>query len=595
MRARASAVRGGGGATLPTSFFMIRRHDRTGAAMAANDNKQGRREPTLGDLEHLEAPAPRPPGDALPPVKANAGDDRIGRAAAPRRERRAPRHRQPSRLRSWLWPLLVTLVVALLALAWVNQDALRALLPRTDLNATLLQADQALAAGHLEGTAGTSAHELYAKALAEEPDNGHALKGLRDVGEAELARASSAIRARDYQQAQVSLANARGLLGGGADVERVAAALQKAQHPTRRLNALIDRAQAALAAGHLTGDDGAPALYRQVLDVDPQNAVARHGLDRAGAALATRARSALQGGDLATATSLIGELGTWVPREGDLPSLKAELVQAQQQASAIQTHLAAGEADLRNGLFTGSDGNNALAEFQAVLKLDADNAQATAGLQQVARALVLRANAAIDAGDPAQARTLLDQAAQLAPRAPEVAVARSRLRGAAPASSQVAAAASAAGTAPTPLQQVEIGQLLQRARTAADAGNILLPPGASAYDLYRQVLTIDPGSAAAGAGLDALAGQVLQRFNEAMAAQRLDQAGSYFAAMQSLEPGSLRATTLAQRLGNAWLDRAQAAVAKGDDGAASKALDAARKYAPDAARLKSLEARVHGA
>src|SRR5699024_2647688 len=102
-------------------------------------------------------------------------------------------------------------------------------------------------------------------------------------------------------------------------------------------------------------------------------------------------------------------------------------------------------------------GDNALHEFQAALKLDPGNAAAKAGIRQVAQALVLRANAAIDGGDADQAKALLDKAAGLAPKLPAVAAARSRLdESPAPASGGVAAADSLAHPALTPLQKVEV-------------------------------------------------------------------------------------------------------------------------------------------
>lgn len=558
--------------------------------MMTSDNKHGRQEPTLGNLEHIDAPAP-PDDDGLPRIKADTGERRPVRA----RRSRQPPHRAPSPMRSWLWPLLTILVVAVLALAWVNQDKLRAMFPRTQLNSTLLHADQALAEGQLEGSGGDSAHELYAKVLRAEPDNGHALRGLRKVGTAELARATSAIDAGDYQQAAVSLANAAQLLGNGAQVQQVADALQQAKHPTQRVHATIEKARQALDAGHVTGSNGAAALYHQALEVNPDSAVARHGLDRAGDALAEQARDAVQAGDLDKAAALVDTLGKLLPHDGDLPGLRARLSQARQAGrGTLASHLKAGQADLRKGRFTGHGDDNALHEFQIVLKRDPGNAEAQAGLRQVAQALVLRANAAIDGGDATQARTLLDQAAGLTPKSPAVAAARSRLPSSAQTTADdgVVAAGPLAHPALTPLQQVEIKHLLQRARRAADAGHVMLPPGASAYDLYRKVLTIDGNNTAARDGLEALTTKVTQLFNSELSAGRLDRAGDYLATLKSLDPGSDRAMALGRQLADAWVDRAQQELGQGNRQGAAQALDTAHKLDPDSTRVKALRAQL---
>lgn len=568
--------------------------------MNSNDNRHGRREPTLGDLGNLDQmdapPPPRPPADDLPRIKA----DRDRPPSEPRRSRTPP-HRTPSPLRSWLWPLLAILVVVALTLAWLNQDKLRAMLPRTHLNTMLVEADQALAAGHLEGSDGSSAHELYAKVLAQEPDNTHALNGLHKVGQAELARASSAIKAGDFDAARQSIANATRLLGGGADVSRVSEALRQAQHPVKVIHTTIGKAQKALADGRVSGHDGAAALYHEVLETAPDNAVARHGLEQAGDVLASRARDALRQGDVDTASSLIAELAKYLPRSGDLPALRADLSQAKQTAAAaLAAHLDKGQQELHEGQFTGPDDDNALAQFQAALKIDPDNADAKAGLRQVAQALVLRANAAMDAGDAAQAATLLDKADGLAPQSADLAVAKARLaamqgNNTAPAASGIAtvtAGSREAHPALTPLQQVEINHLIQRAQAAAKAGRIMLPPGDSAYDLYREALTIDGNNARALKGLSDLSDATIQRFNQALAVHQLERANDYLINLRSLEPGSTEADTLAGKLADAWLDKAKSSLEEGNRVAALKALDAARKLAPESPRVQAMAKRL---
>lgn len=564
--------------------------------MPNNDNHSGRREPTLGDLDNLDQPlAPHPePDDDLPRIRMPARETSGGASPPPRR---AP-HRSPSTWRAWLWPLLAIVLVALLAWAWLNQDRLRDMLPRTQLNTTLMQADQALADGHLNGTDGTSARELYAQVLKQEPDNGDALKGLRAVGQAELAVASSAIDAGHFDDARQSLGQARDILGGGADVERVRDALRKAEHPVKQLHATIEKARAQLAAGHVAGPDGAAALYQQVLKVQPDNDVARHGLEQAGDALATRARKALRDGDIDRADELVDTLGTLLPRYSDLPSLHARLSQARQaSAAAVGEQLAQARKDLRRGRFTGHGKDNALAGFQAVLKADPDNAEARAGIEQVARALVLRANAALDSGDVAQARRLLDQADDLAPSLDEVKAARARLA-TSPAAAGSAARAVATDTAPgahaplDELQKVEVRHLVQRAEAAVEAGNIMLPPGKSAYDLYREALTIDADDADARAGLAGLPDKVVTRFEQALSDHQLSRADDYLATLRSLDNGGARADAMATKLADAWLDHADVSLGQGNRVAAMQAIASARKLDPDSPRLRELARRV---
>ncbi|MEO8809543.1 MAG: hypothetical protein ABI386_04785, partial [Rhodanobacter sp.] len=137
-----------------------------------------RSEPTLGNLDGVDDSRARP-ADGLPQVTVE-----------PRRPRRAPSSSVPAaRRRSWLVPLFLLLVLALGTAAWLSQGRLRGMLPRTDLNNVLTQAQQALHDGRLDGQDGTSARELFQQAVAQEPDNDRARDGLRQVGQAELSRA----------------------------------------------------------------------------------------------------------------------------------------------------------------------------------------------------------------------------------------------------------------------------------------------------------------------------------------------------------------------------------------------------------------------
>ena len=578
------------------------------------NGRDGRAEPTLGDLGDLDAPRPRvdDPDDRLPPISFHTPP------------RTPPAHHRRVRLRSWHLVVLVVML-ALAAGVWTlreYQNSLRDMVPRTELNDVLSRADAALRDGHLDGTDGTSARELYQSARALEPDNDRARDGLHQVGMAELSRADNAYRAGRLDEAQRELTVARELLGGGSDVDRLDRMLKQARGAAQPADGLVERAQQALTAGKLTGPDGAGALYQQVLAADPDNAVAKHGLDQVGAGLAAQARAALAHGDPTTAAATIDQIVALLPSYGDLPALRAALAQAQQQDNgALLEAIAQGQQALRDGRIAGEGNDTALAHFQAAMKIDPDDAQARAGLGQVAQALVVQANAALDADDTEQASGLLDQAETLAPKSADLAAARARLRSrlaqanpppaqsaptqssptepapTQPASKQPAQPVAAEPPPPPPpeltVDQIEqVAELVRRARVAATRGDIMLPPGDSAYDLYRNALAIDGNNRAALQGLEDLPNLVVQLFNQALSNGDLDKAGELLGALGDLSPGDSNASVLRERLVDAWLDQAEQQLDRGDRANAAQSIQQARKLAPYLPRVTELSLRL---
>jgi tetratricopeptide (TPR) repeat protein len=545
-----------------------------------------RTEPTLGDLDRLDVPR-APAADGLPQVSVEPRHPR-GRAAAPVRRKRR---------RGWLLPLLLLVAIALAGALWLNQNRLRDLVPRTDFNMVLAQAQQALQDGRLDGQDGTSARELFQAAAALRPDNDRARDGLRQVGRAELAQADAALQAGNLTLATQQAGVARELLGGGSDIDRLDRAINSARTAQVQTVDLVDQAQQAFAAGKL---DDAGALYRRVLQADPDNAVAAHGLDQVGYALAIQARKALDAKDDAAANASIEQLAALQPNNGALPALRAMQAQTRKQDNtALEAALKAGQDALRAGLIAGDGADTALAHYQAALKLDPDNAQAHAGLGKVAQALTVQASAALDAGDVKQATRLLDQAEELAPKSADLAAARARLDRAAPQSPTTVAASGDDAVMPappavSPQQSAAVAQLVQRAQVATKQGNIMMPPGDSAYDLYRSALAIDGNAAAARQGLLALPRQVEQQFNQALAAGKLGQAGNRLADLAELSPGDAAQAALGNRLATAWLDQAEQQLARGDRIGASQSLERARKLAPNHPRVLDLDARLQG-
>jgi tetratricopeptide (TPR) repeat protein len=545
---------------------------------------RARTEPTLGNLDHLDVPPPRrASGDGLPPLRAHP-QHRDPRAAAP-----APRRS------AWPWALAALIAIVAVGGAWVwtHQNALRADLPRTQLNAILARGDGALAAGKLSG-APDSARDQYEAALALDPDSEHAIDGLRKVGTAELKRAQDDIARNRLEDARAALEEARGLLGGGA-VADTEAVLNRAANRGATVEVLLDQARSALAANNIEGKGGAADLFHRVLVSDPENAVARHGMDQVGAALAAQVQEQLKNNDRDGAQHTLDRLTLLVPNYAELPSLHAAIAQANQDAQARRDqYLAQGEADLHAGKISGSGDDNALAQFQAALAEDPGNAQAQAGLGQVAQALVVQANAALDAGHADDAKQFLDAAAKLAPKSADLAAARSRLQSA----EHTAAAQNddTAGAPPqpvlTPAQSAKVARMVQQADAAARQGELMLPPGDSAYDLYRGALAIDGDNAAAQAGLHALPQKARELFGRALHHGNLEHAGDLLSTLAELSPGDAALGGMQRDLGGAWIARARTLADQGRYDDARRALDEARRLTPDDPRISEVDNHI---
>ncbi|WP_257385838.1 hypothetical protein, partial [Tahibacter caeni] len=408
------------------------------------------------------------------------------------------------------------------------------------------------------------------------------------VGEALVAEAEAATQRRDFAVAHARLADARALLAGGSAVEQAAAALKQAEAATTEVAGLFDQAEAALAAGKLLDAGGAIELYERVLAGDAANAPAQAGLRKAGAALAAQTRELLNQGKVDDAASRIEAIARALPNDPVLPTLRAELTAARASAgAALEQRLKRGEELLRGGRIAGEGEDNALAQFKAVLARDPSNAKARAGLAQVARALIVQANAALEQSDPTAAERLLRQAEALAPGSADLAAARGELR-----ELRERLEIAASRPALTPEQQQKLAAHLAAADKAARDGNLVLPPGTSAYDQYRAALALDGRNAQALAGLQSLPQVARDQFNIAIGQQKLDRARDFVDTLEQLAPADASLPPLRARLAESLLDEAEQRVAQNRPGDARRALDAARGLSPGNPRLGTLEQKL---
>ena len=556
-----------------------------------------RREAT--PLDTLMAPSPVPSSQSfggmrdraepnlgrIDQIVAALGND-VMRAERESSTRVRARSRHDSKRAPTLLVLLAVLAIGAFA-AWHYQDQLRRWLPRTEFNDTLSRAQQALAAGRLTGTQGDSARELFLAARAQNPDNDIARRGIETVGQQLLQRAQDALGRGDLAAARTALDAARELLGGGLEADRLDQTLKQREAQGTATAQLLEQATKALAAGQLVGDDGAAALYQRVLASDKANALAQSGLTKVVDALATQTRSALAANNADSATALTDDIARILPAYPALPELFGRIAQARDSArTATEGTLDRAEAALRADNLNGGEGS-ALDLFNAVLRQDPANARAKAGLGQVAQALVAQANAAIDDNHPGSAETLLNAAAKIAPASPALRAAQSNLR-----DLREHLADGARQAVVTPAQAAQVRQLVRQAEAAAARGDLIVPPGDSAYDKYRAALALDGNDSSALAGIARLPARARELFARALTNGAPERARALLDTVRQIAPDDVALAAMADKLANAFLDQADSFIGEGHRVRAARALNAARQLSPNNARLAPLDGRL---
>lgn len=533
-----------------------------------------------------------------------------------RRETRSGSRRIRASRRGLPWGgiMLVGIAAAVGGAYWF-QDELRSYLPQTRMNTQLHSAELALAQGRLDGKNG--AHELYLSILAQDPDNQAARQGLSEVGRRLLEKAQQSLALGDEVPARNLLTQAAtlGLPAADMDALRTALSAREREREGADSAALADtlaQARAAASAGRLDqGAAGAVELYRRALGLDPNNAIARAGLRDVLTRMLQQAQADIERGEVERGARQIARVGAIDPGHLGLPDANAALAKAR-NASQPDSEAALAEADalLAAGQWVAPQQPNAADAYRAILARDPGNSRATTGLRRVAQALLSQAEAHIDEHQFEQAQTAIDAARKLAPGLPTLAASERRLvevryrmarLARTPNAVEVPEPPNAVEPQPesalptTVRSNVDIATTLRRAHEAADAGRFLMPPGESAYDLYRAVLGQAPGNAEARAGLASLPDRALRRFDDAMAGNRLGAARDALEVLAEMAPNDGRLMPSRQRLARSYLAYANERLGAGELDLAGRAIDQARELDPSNTELPALQARLEQA
>ncbi len=505
-------------------------------------------------------------------------DDALAQRAPPR-----PRPRKRSQVSAVVPVLIVVILLAGVGAAWVNQDGLRDLLPETQLNRLLEQGNRALVEGRIDGS-DDAALESFRRARELEQDNEVARSGSAKVAEQLLQRGRDALARKDLVAARNAVATARDVRGGGADIDALTRDIASAASGRDDETQLLEAAEKALTAKRIIGVEGAIASYRKLESSEHGVAIGRAGLLKAGKQLEIAANAALAKGDLPTASARIDDLAGNLPEFPGLADLRGRLAAARQKVRDDNTQLLAdAQQHLRDGDVSESDGS-ALSLYRRVLKNDPANREAKDGLRRVARALLVRADAALEDGDIEVARLLLSQAATLAPSSDELRTAQARLR-------DLAESREIQDERPQldAADSEQVRELLMQGIAAARRGALMDPPQSSAYDYYRAALAIDPDNVEATDGLRELPELARQRFSDRLSDGDLSAALAELDVIRQLAPDDPLFERNTSELLDASLALAATRIGERRNVDAEDALEIARSIDPGHPELADLE------
>ncbi|WP_119717545.1 hypothetical protein [Cognatilysobacter tabacisoli] len=475
--------------------------------------------------------------------------------------------------------MAIAVLVGVLLLLVLRQPLSDWLWPDTRGQQLRADAAQALAEGRLTALDGRGARELYEAALALDPDRPDAREGLARVGEAALAKARADLAARRYADAHAALALARELAVPRARTDALARELREREAADAGIDELLAKAGAARAAGRYDGaPDSALALYQRVLELQPARNEALEGREDTLADLLQLARADLERGELAAAAAIVRRAQAVDAGHVDLPDTLDAL------ARAVERRRANADAALRRSRLAA-----ALAGYRAVLAAAPDDADAARGILRVGGAYARRSERLSSDFDFDGAAAALRIAESLAPDASATSAARQHLQRARRAQARLG------GELPTAERRRRLAELLRDAAEAESRGDLLSPPGESAYDRLRAARAIAPQDRRVRAASARLLPAARACFDRELRGNRLQRARECLDARQVLEGESAGWREDRRRLAQRWMAVGDERLGAGEVAAAQAALASARALDPDAPGLDEFAERLRAA
>jgi hypothetical protein len=478
--------------------------------------------------------------------------------------------------RPWAQRAAALVLWLLLALPLLRVAAFDRLWPQDQVLTLLEHARDALDAGRLTAADGSGAKELYTAAIAMDPDRSAAREGLAQVALAAVAQASEATARDRFADARRLLDLARELDAPRADVDAAADALRQREASRLGIDTLLEKAAAARTAGKLDGaPDAALPLYAKVLSLQPDRIEAIEGREDALADLLQQARGLLDAGKLAEAAALISAARGYDAGHVDLPETEAAFARSR---DALQ---AQADAALRRGRLA-----HAERDYRQLAALPNPPAPAKQGLHAVALAQVRNAERMSADFRFAEADAALDRARAIDSATPGLREARAHLARARATRRELRSAPEGAA------RRADVGRLLAEAAEAEARGELLAPPGESAFDRLRVARALAPNDKAVTAASQRLLAAMWQCHRSQLQANSLARSGACLDAASALGADRDELRRARRALAARWVAVGEERLRGGGVAAAAQALDRARRLDASTPGLAELQQRV---
>jgi tetratricopeptide (TPR) repeat protein len=475
----------------------------------------------------------------------------------------------------WAW-LAVGIALLAIGLTIWREPIGRRLLPDSRLDRQIELAEAALAGGELSRPDGRGARELFEAVLAVDPEHLAAHEGLVHVREAAVARVAGALKTGQASQARQALILA----------EELAAPIVQLQPLRSRLRDLESSAQVipellAQAARADLPDREALAIYERVLGLEADNAFALEGRRALLSGWLDRALVFTADGDLEQAQRLVDAVIAHDPAHLELPQAQAALGEARVQRQREQTTLLAeARLDEQAGRI-----DRAAEKYLRLLQAQ-DPEPARQGLLRCAEEFARRAEQSAADFDFRRAEALLAQAHRWSPQSSAIVMAERRI-------AQSRRIRERLARQPSPEERARLPILIAEANAALEQGQLIDPPGLSAWDKLRVAAAIAPQAPSVVRLQADFRRRAQECFEKALTQNRLRQAQSCLEAGLTLDPAIGPAMATAKhRLAERWLAYAEERIAATDYEAATEALGFARHWQADLPSLSEVGARL---